>query len=71
MACVDREEGLVMRCDAPVLGRSNSSRLAARFQIGIHHRRPGIIAAPGVRDDERSHKPVCLRYWSVAGHEAS
>jgi len=49
MACVDREEGLVMCCDAPVLGRSNSSRLAARgFKQAF------IIAALGVRDDERS-----------------
>ena len=49
MACVDREEGLVMCCDAPVRGRSNSSRLAARgFKQAF------IIAAPGVRDDERS-----------------
>jgi len=42
MACVDREEGLVMCCDAARLGRSNSSRLAARFQTGIRHRRPGL-----------------------------
>ncbi len=45
MACVDREEGLVMCCDAPVLGSSNSSRLAARgFKQAF------IVAAPAVRD---------------------
>ena len=62
MAYVDREEGLVMCCDAPVLGRSNSSRLAARgFKQAF------IIAAPGLRDDELSRKPVCLRYWIRRG----
>jgi hypothetical protein len=49
MACVDRKEGLVMCRDAPALGRSNSSRLAARGFKQVF-----IIAAPGVRDDERS-----------------
>ena len=57
MACVDREEGLVMCCDGPVLGRSNSSRLAARgFKQAF------IIAAPGLRDDELSRKTTSLRY---------
>jgi hypothetical protein len=61
MACVDREEGLVMRCDAPWLGGSNSSRLAARFNQAF------IITAPGLRDDELSRKPVCPRYWIRRG----
>ena len=30
-----------------------------------------IIAAAGLRDDELSRNSVCLRYWSVAGHEIS
>jgi hypothetical protein len=57
MACVEREEGLVMFCDAARLGGSNSSRLAARFQTGIRHR------ASGQRDYLLSHEVPSLRYW--------
>jgi hypothetical protein len=56
MASVDREECLVMRCDA----RCSAVQIPRDSRRGF--KQAFIIAAPGVRDDERSRKPVCLRY---------
>ena len=61
MASVDREEGLVMRCDArcSAVQIHRDSRRAFKQAF--------IIAAAGLRDDELSRKSVCLRYWIRRG----
>jgi hypothetical protein len=61
MASVDREEGLVMGCDA----RCSAVQIHRDSRRGF--KKAFIIAAAGVRDHERSRKPVSLRYWSRRG----